>query len=107
MNWLRFGAELHAMWRLWISTPVEKLEVEDWIDSLPSSSSSTASSDDGSCARVLVRAMAGLRRLLAAATAERGRSSQAAVAGHERLRLRRGSRLLAATARVGSKAASV
>jgi hypothetical protein len=29
------------------------------------------------------------------------------VAGHERLRLRRGSRLLAATARVGSKAASV
>jgi hypothetical protein len=39
--------------------------------------------------------------------AARRRSSRAAVAGQGRLRLSRGSWLLAATARVGSKAASV
>jgi hypothetical protein len=52
--------------------------------------------------RVLV---AGLRRWLE--TAARGRSSRAAVEGHGRLRLRRGLGLLAAAARVGSKAVNV
>jgi hypothetical protein len=86
------------MRRLWISTSVKELEVEDWV-SWPPSSSSTASSDGGSGARVLVCAVAGLRRLLAAVA--RGRSSQATVAGHGRLW--QGSRLLAAVARLGAK----
>jgi hypothetical protein len=78
-----------------------ELEVEDWFDSLPSSSSSTASSD-GSGARVLARMVARLRRRLA--TAARGRSSRAAVAGHGAVVAAVG---LAAVARVGSKEASV
>jgi hypothetical protein len=80
-NWLRFGAELLDMRRWWCSTSVEELEVEDWVDSLPSSFSSTASCDAGRGARVLLaRTMAGLRRWLA--TMAHGQSSRAAVAGH-------------------------
>jgi hypothetical protein len=63
------------MGRLWISTSVEKLEVKDWVDNFPPSSSSTASSDGGSGTRMLVRTVGGLRQLLAVAAAARGRSS--------------------------------
>jgi hypothetical protein len=99
MNWLRFCAELLAMRRWWSSTSIEELEVEDWVDSLPPSSSSTASSDDG--ARVLARAQAaacdgGTQAKLTSGGGEtravHGRSSGATLAGHGRLRLRRGSR---------------
>jgi hypothetical protein len=55
------------MRHLWISTFIEELEVEDWVDSFPLSSSSTASSDGARGARVVVRVVAGLTRLLSAA----------------------------------------
>jgi hypothetical protein len=82
-NWLRFDAELLSI-RWWCySMPVEEMEVEDWVDSLPSSSSSAASCNGGRGARVLLaRELAGLRRRLA--TAARRWSPRAAVAGHGR-----------------------
>jgi hypothetical protein len=121
-NWLRFNAaELLTMRRWCCSTSVKELEVEDWVDSLPlrAPPPSQASCDGGRGARVLLaRELAGLWRRLATAAhgwspragggtrAVRGWSSRAAVAGKGRLRLQRGSRLLAVVARVGSKCVS-
>jgi hypothetical protein len=70
------------MRRWWWSTSVEELEVEDWVDTLPSSSSSTASCDGGRARVLLAHALAGLGRRLE--TMARGWSPRVTMAGHVR-----------------------